>query len=72
MEPRVGQSLLYTMLTQARDRTPALHVSLRSKAGPFKTGDTVTGVAVEIATSNGKLTRQIQSRVLIDATDGGS
>lgn len=72
MEPRVGQSLLYTMLTQARDRTPALHVSLRSKVvRVFKTGDTVTGVAVEIATSNGKLTRQIQSRVLIDATEWG-
>ncbi len=72
MEPRVGQDLLYAMLARARDRTPALHVSLRSKVvRVFKTGDAVTGVAVEITTPNGKLTRRIQSRVLVDATEWG-
>ena len=72
LEPRVGQKILHNMLTAARDQTAALHVSLRSKlVRVVKTGDTVTGVVVEIMTPHGVVTRPIRSKVLVDATEWG-
>jgi hypothetical protein len=72
MEPRVGQAILYAMLGKARAQTAALHVSLRSRVTQvLKQGQAVTGVVVEIVTPAGQLTKRIQSRVLVDATEWG-
>ena len=72
MEPRVGQEILYGMLGKARTRTPALHISLRSKViQVLRKGDAVTGVVVQIETPGGEIKQQVQSRVLVDATEWG-
>jgi len=72
LEPRVGQDILYAMLANARARTSALDLSLRSKITKvLKTGDTVTGVEVAITTPQGPVTRAVQSKTLVDATEWG-
>lgn len=72
MEPREGQHLLYQMLDEARTHTPALHVLLRTKVSRVsKAGDRVSGATLEITTPQGKVGRDIASRILIDATEWG-
>ncbi|MBI5688123.1 MAG: FAD-dependent oxidoreductase [Verrucomicrobia bacterium] len=71
VEPRIGQRLLLTMLGDARG-AGVLDLSLRSRvAKVFKNGNTVTGAEVEIVTPEGRETRRVRSRVLIDATEWG-
>jgi hypothetical protein len=72
LEPRVGQDILYAMLSKARAKTTALDISLRSKITKvLKSGDTVIGVEVAITTSQGKQMRTFQSKTLVDATEWG-
>jgi len=72
LEPRVGQDILYAMLAQARTKTSALDISLRSKITKvLKSGDTITGAEVAITTPQEKQTRTFQCKTLVDATEWG-
>jgi FAD dependent oxidoreductase len=71
VEPRVGRQLLHTLLGDAHG-AGVLDLSLRSRVTKvMKDGDTVTGEGVEVVTAEGRQTRRIRSRVLIDATEWG-
>jgi hypothetical protein len=60
------------MLDDARAHTPALHVLLRTKVTRVaKAENKVTGARLEITTPQGKLEREVGSRILIDATEWG-
>ena len=71
VEPRVGRKLLHTLLGDARG-PGVLDLSLRSRVTKvMKDGDTVTGAEVEVVMAEGRQTRSIRSRILIDATEWG-
>jgi len=71
VEPRVGRTLLRTLLGDARG-SDVLDLVLRSRVTKVqKEGDAVTGVEVESVTESGKTTHDIASKVLIDATEWG-
>jgi hypothetical protein len=70
-EPRVGRRILETMLEDARG-SGVLDLVLRSRViRVLRQGDTVTGVEVETVSPEGKQTRKVQCRVLVDATEWG-
>lgn len=71
VEPHVGRAILHEMLDEARGKG-TLDLSLRSRVTKVaKNGDTVTGAEIEIVTPEGKSTRTVRSKVLIDATEWG-
>ena len=71
VEPRVGRRVLLMLLNDARG-SGILDLALRSRVIKVsRSGDTVTGVDIESATSSGKQTCHIASKVLIDATEWG-
>lgn len=70
-EPRVGRSILEAMLNEARD-SGTLDLEFRCRVVKvLRQGGTVTGVEIESTAPEGKRTRTVQSRVLIDATEWG-
>jgi hypothetical protein len=71
VEPRIGRRILHEMLESARDRG-SLDLALRSRVTKVvKSGETVTGVEIEIVSATGRVTHSVQSKVLIDATEWG-
>ena len=67
LEPRVGQQILYAMIEEARKTAP-LDLALRTTVTQvLKQGDTVTGAVVQ----TGPDSRNVQCRMLIDATEWG-
>jgi len=71
VEPRVGRKLLLMMLGDAHG-SGALDLVLSTRvARVIKAGDVVTGVELESAGGDGKQTRRVASKILIDATEWG-
>ncbi|HSU68996.1 MAG TPA: FAD-dependent oxidoreductase, partial [Tepidisphaeraceae bacterium] len=71
VEPRVGRQLLLKLLADARG-TGTLDLCLRSRVTKvLKAADTVTGVQVESYSPGGTVTRSVNCKVLIDATEWG-
>ena len=70
-EPRVGRRLLHVLLGDARG-SGTLDLALRGRVIKVsKSGDVVTGVAIETAAPAGRSTRTIACKVLVDATEWG-
>jgi hypothetical protein len=70
-EPKVAGAGLYAMIADARKRA-TLDLSVRSRVVEVaKSGNTVTGVTVEVASEGGTKRMQVKSKVLIDATEYG-
>jgi hypothetical protein len=70
-EPRIARAGLYAMIADARRKT-TLDLSTRSRVVDVaKSGNTITGVTVEVEGSGGAKRKQIQSTILIDATEYG-
>lgn len=71
VEPRVGRQIVHAMLEEA-GRGRRLDLSLRSRVvRVIRTGATVTGAEIAIATPQGRRTLTVSSQVLIDATEWG-
>ena len=67
-EPKATRAVLHGFIQEVRERKSVLDVSLRSRViAVEKTGDTVTGVTVDI----GEQRRTIACKILIDATEYG-
>jgi hypothetical protein len=70
-EPKIARAGLYAMIADAR-RKATLDVSTRSRVVDVaKSGDTITGVTVEVEGSSGAKRKQVRSTILIDATEYG-
>jgi hypothetical protein len=70
-EPKIARAGLYAMIADARSKAP-LDLSLRSRVVEVaKSGNTVTGVTIEVLGGAGTQRKQIKSKVLIDATEYG-
>ena len=71
-EPKVTRAVLYGFIKETRDRRAVLDLSLRTRVVQVKKqGDTVTGVTVELANTEGTTRKDITCKVLIDATEYG-
>ncbi|MGB7157961.1 MAG: FAD-dependent oxidoreductase [Tepidisphaeraceae bacterium] len=70
-EPKIARAGLYAMIADARSKA-TLDLSVRSRVVEVaKSGNTVTGVTIEVANDTGTQRKKIQSKVLIDATEYG-
>lgn len=72
VEPRIGRTLLHTLLGDAKGAKGVLDLVCRARVTKVaKTGDVVTGVEIECVSAKGKTTHQVASKILIDATEWG-
>lgn len=71
-EPKATRAQLYGFIKEVQARGGRLDVSVRSRvAAVKKSGDTVTGAAVEFSAGTKPIRRDIACKVLIDATEYG-
>lgn len=72
VEPRVGRTLLRTLLGDARGDKGILDLVCQARViGVTKSGDQITGVKIECVSPTGKTTHEVSSKILIDATEWG-
>lgn len=70
-EPNISRAGLYAMIAGARNNAK-LDVSLRSRVVEVsKSGNTISGATIEVASGDGAKRKQIHAKIVIDATEYG-